>query len=126
METGRMELRPAGEDRWELFLRETGEECGHCGMKKIRWNKKTMWQISWELTQEHLHQGYAAEAVRAVTDYAFSQPGVEEVCTLVPDTDQPGIAAALRSGMALKGRTEAPEGEGLLLVFSREKKEKKK
>ena len=75
METGRMELRPAGEDRWELFLRETGEECGHCGMQKIQWNKKTMWQISWELTPEHLHQGYAAEAVRAVTDYAFPSRG---------------------------------------------------
>ncbi len=37
METGRMELRPAGEDRWELFLRETGEECGLCrGRHKIK------------------------------------------------------------------------------------------
>ena len=60
--------------------------------------------------------------MRALTDYAFSQPGVEEVCALVPDTDQPGIAAALRSGMTLRGRQDAPDGEGMLLVFSREKK----
>lgn len=125
METGRMELRPAGEGRWNLFVRQTGEECGRCGMKKIQWNKKTMWEISWELTPEYLHQGYAAEAVRALTDYAFSQPGAEEVCALVPDTDQPGIAAALRSGMSLKGRTQPPQGEGMLLVFAREKGKKK-
>lgn len=93
METGRMELHPAGEHRWTLTVRDTGEECGRCGMQKIQWNKKTLWEISWELTPEYLHQGYAAEAVRALTDYAFSQPGVEEVCALVPDTDQPGIAA---------------------------------
>lgn len=122
METGRMELRPAGEDRWELFLRETGEECGSCGIQKIQWNKKALWQIFWELTPEYLHQGYAAEAVRGLTEYAFSQPGIEEVCILVPDTDQPGIAAALRSGMALRGRQDAPDGEGMLLVFTREKK----
>lgn len=122
METGRMELHPAGEHRWILTVRDTGEECGRCGMQKIQWNKKTLWEISWELTPEYLHQGYAAEAVRALTDYAFSQPGVEEVCALVPDTDQPGIAAALRSGMTLRGRQDAPDGEGMLLVFSREKK----
>ena len=122
MDTQCMRLRPVGENGWDLLVRQTGEECGRCGLRKTQWNKKTLWEIFWELSPEYLHQGYAAEAVRAVEEYAFSQPGIEEVCALVPDTDQPGIAAALRSGMALKGRQDAPAGQGMLLVFVKEKK----
>jgi RimJ/RimL family protein N-acetyltransferase len=79
-------------------------------------------EIAYAIVPEHQGKGYATEAARAMTDYAFNSPGVTLVCAhTLPD----GVASQRvlkKAGYAHVGEVVDPE-DGLVWRFERARPE---
>jgi RimJ/RimL family protein N-acetyltransferase len=64
--------------------------------------------LFWALRRDHQKQGYAAEAARAVIDYAFEVLRVARVVATTTHDNAPSIAVMRRLGMAVE-RNPLPE-----------------
>ena len=58
---------------WEISLRETGERVGDICFKGTPENNET--EIGYGIDEQHRNRGYASEAVKALTEWAFSNSG---------------------------------------------------
>jgi ribosomal-protein-alanine N-acetyltransferase len=56
--------------------------------------------IGYAIVPSARRQGYATEAIRAVTDWALAQPGVEDVRAHTLPANEPSARALLRAGFA--------------------------
>ena len=56
---------------WPIFLLETGEHIGCCGLKPYAAEKKIL-ELGFHLRRNQWCRGYATEAAIAVIDYAFN------------------------------------------------------
>lgn len=68
--------RAHGVQYWPIFLRETGELAGCCGLRPYG-DSPTMREAGVHIRQAYWRKGYASEAMRAVIDHAFERLGVE-------------------------------------------------
>ncbi|MGH7455722.1 MAG: GNAT family N-acetyltransferase [bacterium] len=59
-----------GVQYWPIFLRETDEHIGCCGLRPYDLSKG-IYEIGFHIRSVHWRRGYAAEAARAVIKYAF-------------------------------------------------------
>ncbi|MDE7303080.1 MAG: GNAT family N-acetyltransferase [Oscillospiraceae bacterium] len=84
---------------WAVVLKETEEMIGQCGLTMQDWNGGEVLEIGYLFQREHWHKGYATEAAKACKEYAFSQLGAEEVCSIIRDTNTASQRVALRNGM---------------------------
>lgn len=67
--------REFGVQYWPLFLRESGEHVGCCGLRPYD-EKAGVLEIGVQLRADHWRGGYATEAARAVIGLAFDRLGV--------------------------------------------------
>lgn len=68
-----------------IVEKETGELVGHCGLKQVdsEWApNQGDHEIGWVVREDRWRRGYAAEAVRAVLDWAFTRIGALHVVAL--------------------------------------------
>lgn len=65
-----------GVQYWPIFLPESGEHVGCCGLRPYDLPGQ-VYEIGFHIRPAHWRQGYAAEAARAVIDYAFRQLGAK-------------------------------------------------
>lgn len=72
---------------WAVILKETGRVVGQCGLTMQPWKEKSVLKISYLFRWDAWHRGYATEAARVCREYAFSVPGVREVCSIIRDTN---------------------------------------
>jgi RimJ/RimL family protein N-acetyltransferase len=61
-----------GVQYWPIFLRETGEHVGGCGLRPYDLAKGT-YEIGFHIRSAHWRCGYATEAARAVMKFAFNE-----------------------------------------------------
>lgn len=62
---------------WPIFLKETGELVGCCGLKPVE--KKNTMEIRFYLFRKYWGQGYASEAARRVISYGFDHLQLKEI-----------------------------------------------
>lgn len=86
---------------WAVILKETGEMIGQCGLTVQQWKGREVLEIGYLFRREYWHMGCASEAAAACRRYAFDVLGVEEVCSIIRDTNIPSKNVALRNGMTL-------------------------
>lgn len=84
---------------WAVVLKETNEMIGQCGLTMQDWNGREVLEIGYLFQRSYWHSGYATEAAKACKEYAFSQLGAEEVCSIIRDTNTASQNVALRNGM---------------------------
>src|SRR3990172_6370701 len=72
--------------------------------------------VGYAMYPEHEGHGYATEAVQAMIDWAFTQPGVRVVRALAPVWNTPAIRVAEKVGMRPVGSDEDDE-VGEVLVY---------
>ncbi len=65
-----------GVQYWPFFLLATGEHVGCCGLRNHD-ASKGIYELGFHLLPAHWGKGYATEASRAVTRYAFDELGVQ-------------------------------------------------
>lgn len=56
---------------WPIFLLETGEHVGCCGLRSYE-GKENTYEIGFHLRSKFWQQGFASEAAKAIIEYAFN------------------------------------------------------
>jgi ribosomal-protein-alanine N-acetyltransferase len=69
-------LETYGFQYWPVFLLETGEHVGCCGLKPYS-SAEPIHEIGFHLHKAHWGRGYGEEAARAVIDLAFNTLGAQ-------------------------------------------------
>ncbi len=86
---------------WAAVLKENDEIIGQCGLTMQPWKGQEVLEIGYLFEREYWHRGYATEAAEACNEYAFSVLGVDEVCSIIRDSNIASQNVALRNGMML-------------------------
>lgn len=89
---------------WAVILKETNEMTGQCGLTMQPWKDTEVLEIGYLFNRSYWHRGYATEAAKACKQYAFETLKVNEVCSIIRDTNIASQNVALRNGMTLKDR----------------------
>jgi len=86
---------------WALEVAETGSFIGFTGLSRPRFSAHftPAVEIGWRLARNAWGQGYATEAARAATAYAFDQAGLDEIVSFTPRTNTRSQAVMRRLGM---------------------------
>jgi RimJ/RimL family protein N-acetyltransferase len=90
--------------RWAVTLRPYGLVVGGVSLRPLPPYEEDL-EIGWHLAAAHLHNGYAAEAGRALAEWSFTQ-GTDEVFAVVAPGNHRGAATARRVGMEWVGETD--------------------
>jgi len=119
--------REDGFGRWAVVLKETGKVIGVCGLQWCDTDQDSVLEIGYLFNRAYWGNGYAAEAAIACKRYAFDVLKVDEVFSLVRDTNLASINVAIRNGMLVRRRfIKHYKGEDMPhYVFSIRKGEKK-
>ena len=119
--------REDGFGRLAVVLKETGKVIGVCGLQWCDTDQDSVLEIGYLFTRAYWGNGYAAEAAIACKRYAFDVLKVDEVFSLVRDTNLASINVAIRNGMLVRRRfIKHYKGEDMPhYVFSIRKGEKK-
>lgn len=91
--------REYGFGLWAVVLKETGEVIGQCGLTMQPWKNEKVLEIGYLFQRQFWHNGYASEAAAACKKYAFEVLKVDEVCSIIRDTNLPSQKVAERNGM---------------------------
>ena len=115
--------REDGFGRWAVVLKETGKVIGICGLQWCETDQDRVLEIGYLFNRAYWHNGYAAEAAVACKKYAFDVLKVDEVFSLVRDTNITSMNVAIRNGMLIRRRyTKHYKGEDMPhYVFSARK-----
>lgn len=76
---------------------------GQCGLTFQNYNSVLVPEIGYLLNREYWHQGYAIEAARSIKEYAFNVLGLDEVFSIIRDTNEASKKLAIRNGMVKVG-----------------------
>ena len=93
--------REHGFGLWGIFQKSTGEMIGQCGITMQEYKGGQVPEIGYLLAHKYWHKGYATEAAVACKKYAFEILNVEEVCSIIRDTNIASQNVALRNGMKI-------------------------
>ena len=88
---------------WAVILKENGKMIGQCGLTMQEIPGKRVPEIGYLFEKKYWHKGYAAEAAAAVKEYAFGVLGLEEVFSIIRDTNIASQKVAERNKMTRTG-----------------------
>ena len=84
---------------WAVVLKSTGEMIGQCGITIQDWEGAKLSEIGYLFQKAYWHNGYATEAAVACRDYAFDTIGLNEIFSIIRDSNIPSQNVAKRNGM---------------------------
>ncbi len=86
---------------WAVILKETDAMIGQCGLTMQPWKEEDILEIGYLFNRAYWHKGYATEAAKACKKYAFEILGVNEVCSIIRNTNTASQNVAIRNGMTM-------------------------
>lgn len=89
---------------WSVILKESGELIGQCGLSMQPCEDRELLEIGYIFQKKYWHKGYATEAAIACKEYAFDKLNVDEVFSLIRDTNVASQNVAKRNGMSVCGK----------------------
>lgn len=88
---------------WAVALKESGEMIGQCGLTLQDTPDGRVVEVGYLFQRAFWHQGYATEAAIACKNHAFDALGVDEVFSIIRDTNIASQNVAIRNGMGVRG-----------------------
>ncbi|MCG8574708.1 MAG: GNAT family N-acetyltransferase [Flavobacteriales bacterium] len=85
-----------GFGRWSVYLKESGEFIGWCGLKQ---HEDGMIDLGYRFFQNQWGKGYATESSIACIDYGFNQLKMEEIVGRTAKANIPSIRVLEKAGM---------------------------
>ena len=87
---------------WAVILKENQEMIGQCGLTMQKYKDSQVMEIGYLFQKAYWHNGYAIEAALVCKKYAFEKLNVDEVYSIIRDTNIASQNVALRNGMTVK------------------------
>lgn len=84
---------------WAVALKQNNEMIGQCGITMQDFNGRQVPEIGYLFNKDYWHNSYATESAIACRDYAFSKLGINEIFSIIRDSNIPSQYVALRVGM---------------------------
>lgn len=84
---------------WGLFLKDTDEMIGQCGITMQEYKTAKVPEIGYLLAYRHWHNGYATEAAIACRKYGINTLHFKALYSIIRDTNTASQRVALRIGM---------------------------
>ncbi len=84
------------------FLRSNGEHVANCGLHRFNWETR-VFEIGWWCRKRFQGQGFATEAARAMTDFAFTHLGARRVWCYADEENARSWRVAERLGFEHEG-----------------------
>jgi len=84
------------------FLRDTGEHVVNCGLHRFNWDTR-VFEIGWWCRKRFQGRGYATEAARGVTEFAFQHLGARRVWCGADENNERSWQIAQRLGFEHEG-----------------------
>lgn len=89
---------------YAVILKESGEMIGQCGLTIQHIPDRDVIETGYLFEKKYWHKGYASEAAKACTQYAFEKLGAEEVFSIIRDTNTASQNVARRNKMTLRSK----------------------
>ena len=89
---------------WAVVLKETGRMIGQCGLTRQMVREQEVIEVGYLINRLFWHSGYALEAANACKVYALRDLGIDEVFSLIRDSNYASMNVAIRNGMTVDGR----------------------
>ena len=86
---------------WGVFLKDTNEMIGQCGITMQEYKEAQVPEIGYLLAHKYWHNGYAIEAATACREYGFNTLHFDALYSIIRDTNIASQNVALRNGMNL-------------------------
>ena len=99
MEKQWQRYRTFGFGLWGVFLEDTNEMIGQCGITMQDYKDTQIPEIGYLFAYRHWHHGYATEAAIACREYGFNTLHVNALYSIIRDTNIASQRVALRNGM---------------------------
>lgn len=93
--------REHGFGLWGVFLKDSGEMIGQCGITMQEYKGGQVPEIGYLLAHKYWHKGYATEAATACREYGFNVLHFDALYSIIRDTNIASQNVALRNGMTL-------------------------
>lgn len=88
---------------WAVILKETNQMIGQCGLTMQTCLNQQVVEIGYLFQKKYWHKGYASEAAKGCKKYAFEVLKIDEVYSIIRDTNIASQNVALRNGMKKRG-----------------------
>ena len=88
---------------WAVILKDSGEMIGQCGLTMQDFDGRQVLEVGYLLQKSFWHKGYASEAAIVCKEYAFEKLNVDEVFSIIRDTNIASQNVAKRNGMIVCG-----------------------
>lgn len=105
---GRVKQRWAdwGFSWWSLFEKDSGQIIGAGGVQYLGFDPANPHEIGWRLRADKWGQGYASEAARCMTRFAFEQLQAPLLCAICHPDNRNSSRLMERLGMRYRGQQE--------------------
>lgn len=84
---------------WGIFLKDTGEMIGQCGITMQEYNATQIPEIGYLLAHKYWHNGYAIEAAIGCREYGFNILNFDALYSIIRDSNIASQKVAVRNGM---------------------------
>lgn len=84
---------------WGVFLKDTQEMIGQCGITMQEYKSAQVPEIGYLLACKHWHKGYATEAAIACREYGFNTLRFDTLYSIIRGTNTASRQVAIRNGM---------------------------
>ncbi len=91
-----------GHGLYAVELKSTGKVIGDCGLVTQQIDGESLLEVGYHLRRDQWGNGYATEAARACTDYAFRALAAAKVISLIRPENLPSRRVAERNGMKVE------------------------
>ena len=82
-----------------IYLKTTDEMIGQCGITMQEYQNSLVHEVGYLFCADFWHKGYATEAAKAASDYAFTVLKAPRVFAFVRDTNTASMNVARRCGL---------------------------
>lgn len=98
IEKNKQRYREDGFGLWGVYLKESNELIGDCGLVKQIVDGETKVEVGYHIHKKHWSKGYATEAAKGCVEYGFLQLGQEQLISIIDPKNIPSIRVAEKNG----------------------------